>query len=223
MADCECYIVPIDVCYELVGLLRQSWRGFDGGREAHEELDELFGRAPRPGPGRGRSQRPSVVADLDITVAGAPPSRSRRFRRCRSISVSPTTGGLRIQALALRAQVRIEPQRRRYSSDESERLVELFGQPAQWGESLRPFLWTQVATVVGSFRGTSEVELALPCTYDFEVSAARYLHGLDDGDIPLVLLFNGTIFRTGPGGSSSSPCRGTPKAAISSRYRYGET
>jgi hypothetical protein len=42
--NCECYVVPIDVCYELVGLLRQSWRGFDGGREVHEELDELFGR-----------------------------------------------------------------------------------------------------------------------------------------------------------------------------------
>lgn len=38
----ECFIVPIDVCYELVGVLRQSWRGFDGGKEAHERLDELF-------------------------------------------------------------------------------------------------------------------------------------------------------------------------------------
>jgi hypothetical protein len=43
----ECFIVPIDVCYELVGLLRQSWRGFDGGKEAHERLDELFGRLAR--------------------------------------------------------------------------------------------------------------------------------------------------------------------------------
>jgi hypothetical protein len=40
----ECFIVPIDVCYELVGLLRQTWRGFDGGKEAHERLDELFER-----------------------------------------------------------------------------------------------------------------------------------------------------------------------------------
>lgn len=145
------------------------------------------------------------MADLAITVAGA---MAEPFAAVPTLSLDlrvTDTGGERIQALALRAQVRIEPQRRRYSSDESERLVELFGQPAQWGESLRPFLWTQVGTVVGSFEGTGEVSLALPCTYDFEVAAARYLHSLDAGDIPLVLLFNGTIFRTGPSGLLVEP------------------
>lgn len=38
----ECFIVPIDACYELVGQLRQLWRGFDGGREAHDALDGFF-------------------------------------------------------------------------------------------------------------------------------------------------------------------------------------
>jgi hypothetical protein len=38
----ECYIVPIDACYELVGQLRRLWRGFDGGREAHAKLDAFF-------------------------------------------------------------------------------------------------------------------------------------------------------------------------------------
>lgn len=40
----ECFVVPIDVCYELVGRLRMLWRGFDGGREAHDALDEFFER-----------------------------------------------------------------------------------------------------------------------------------------------------------------------------------
>jgi len=40
----ECYIVPVDVCYELAGLLRQSWRGFDGGPDAHRRLAEFFER-----------------------------------------------------------------------------------------------------------------------------------------------------------------------------------
>ncbi len=40
----ECFIVPIDACYELVGQLRRLWRGFDGGREAHEEIEAFFGR-----------------------------------------------------------------------------------------------------------------------------------------------------------------------------------
>jgi hypothetical protein len=38
----ECFIVPIDACYELVGKMRRMWRGFDGGREAHEQLDGFF-------------------------------------------------------------------------------------------------------------------------------------------------------------------------------------
>ena len=40
----ECYLVPIDACYELVGHLRRLWRGFDGGREAHGALDSFFDR-----------------------------------------------------------------------------------------------------------------------------------------------------------------------------------
>jgi hypothetical protein len=38
----ECYLVPIDTCYELVGQLRTLWHGFDGGSEAHEALDKFF-------------------------------------------------------------------------------------------------------------------------------------------------------------------------------------
>jgi len=41
--DCaECFVVPIDACYELVGHLRQVWRGFDGGADAHRRVDEFF-------------------------------------------------------------------------------------------------------------------------------------------------------------------------------------
>ncbi|WP_020500150.1 DUF5947 family protein [Sciscionella marina] len=37
-----CFLVPIDSCYELVGHLRMSWRGFDGGQEARERLEGFF-------------------------------------------------------------------------------------------------------------------------------------------------------------------------------------
>ncbi|MGF1427181.1 DUF5947 family protein [Kitasatospora sp. LaBMicrA B282] len=40
----DCYLVPIDVCYELVGRLRLCWHGFDGGAEARAELDGFFAR-----------------------------------------------------------------------------------------------------------------------------------------------------------------------------------
>jgi Family of unknown function (DUF5947) len=36
------YIVPIDSAYELVGLIRTSWKGFDGGEEAHEKIGGYF-------------------------------------------------------------------------------------------------------------------------------------------------------------------------------------
>jgi hypothetical protein len=43
-ASADCYLVPIDACYELVGQLRMLWRGFDGGTEAHAALDTFFER-----------------------------------------------------------------------------------------------------------------------------------------------------------------------------------
>lgn len=38
----ECFLVPIDACYELVGQLRKVWRGFDGGQEALQQIDSFF-------------------------------------------------------------------------------------------------------------------------------------------------------------------------------------
>jgi hypothetical protein len=38
----ECFLVPVDKCYELVGQLRRVWRGFDGGEEARRHIDDFF-------------------------------------------------------------------------------------------------------------------------------------------------------------------------------------
>jgi hypothetical protein len=54
----ECFLVPIDACYELVGRLRQVWRGFDGGQDARREIDAFFGSvATKARPAAG-SRRP---------------------------------------------------------------------------------------------------------------------------------------------------------------------
>ena len=48
------HLVPIDRCYELVGALRMTWRGFDGGQEARRFLDAFFtdlAARSRPAPG----------------------------------------------------------------------------------------------------------------------------------------------------------------------------
>jgi hypothetical protein len=115
------------------------------------------------------------------------------------------TAGANVHALALRCQLRIEPQRRRYSSDEEERLYELFGEPPQWGDSLRPFLWAHVSTTLPGFSATAEFDLPIECSYDFEVTGAKYLHALAGGEIPLLLLFSGTVFTRGTSGFSAEP------------------
>ena len=102
--------------------------------------------------------------------------------------------GVKVHAIALRCQIRIEPHRRRYSAAEAERLHDLFGDPSRWAETVKPIQLATVSVMVPGFTAVTEVDLPVPCTYDLEVSSARYLHGLDDGTIPLILLFSGTVF-----------------------------
>jgi hypothetical protein len=99
-----------------------------------------------------------------------------------------------VRSLSLNAQIRIAPGRRRYSERDQERLVELFGPPERWGETLRTFRWAQTSVLVPPFEGDTQVDLAVPCTYDLEVATAKYFYGLEDGDVPLEFLFSGTIF-----------------------------
>ncbi|HET7014756.1 MAG TPA: DUF6084 family protein [Streptosporangiaceae bacterium] len=115
------------------------------------------------------------------------PSMSLKLR------VSETTGQ-RVDAIALRCQIRIEPARRRYSAEEAERLNDLFGDTARWADTLKPMQFTTVATMVPGFTGSVEVDLPVPFTYDLEIGTTRYFTGLEGGEIPLLLLFSGTVF-----------------------------
>lgn len=108
--------------------------------------------------------------------------------------------GAQIYAIALRAQIRIEPQFRRYGDAESARLVELFGGVERYGETLRPLLWAHVAQSVLAFSGETTFDLPVPCSYDFAVAANKYLSALEDGEIPLLLLFSGIVFVQGSHG-----------------------
>jgi hypothetical protein len=108
-----------------------------------------------------------------------------------------------IHTIALRCLIQIEPRRRHYDAAEEARLFELFGEPRRFGETLNPVMWTQVSLMVPGFLGATEVKLPVTCTYDFEVVAAKYLHALDDGEIPLLFLFSGTVFTRQEGGGVS--------------------
>ncbi|MBS1869282.1 MAG: hypothetical protein JSS99_06425 [Actinobacteria bacterium] len=109
-------------------------------------------------------------------------------------------GGASVRALALGVQVQIVARERRYDAAEQAQLADLFGAPERWGQTLRTLPWLRATLTVGPFDGSAEVALDIPCTYDFEVAAARYLAALRDGAVPLELLLSGTLFALGADG-----------------------
>ncbi len=120
-----------------------------------------------------------------------------------TVRISELTG-LRVEAIALRCQLRIEPVRRRYSDTEAERLHDLFGDRQRWSDTLRPMQFTTVTAMVPGFSGSTDVDLPVPLTYDMEIGATRYFAGLEGGEVPLLLLFSGTVFSSVDGRLSVS-------------------
>jgi len=109
-------------------------------------------------------------------------------------------GSDRIDSMLLSAMVRIQASERPHSARERENLAELFGGPSSWARAAKSLLWAQVTTVVPGFTGTAGFDVLLPCSHDFTAAAAKYLHGLEGGDIPIVAQFSGSVFhRTGTG------------------------
>jgi hypothetical protein len=109
------------------------------------------------------------------------------------LTITESTG-VTVHAIALRCQIRIEPQRRRYSAGEAQRLSDLFGDTSRWADTVKPIQLATVSVMVPGFTSVTETEFQVPCTYDLEVASARYLQALDDGSVPLLLLFSGTVF-----------------------------
>ncbi|MET3921154.1 DUF6084 family protein [Arthrobacter sp. UYEF20] len=134
-----------------------------------------------------------AVVDIQPEPYAAAPQLTARLRLTEST-------GATIHAIALRCQVRILPQRRGYSDEEERGLLDLFGGRGRWPNTLKSFLWLQCSTMVQGFTGSTEADLPLPCTFDFDVAASKYLHALRDGEIPLELLFSGTVFTKGQTG-----------------------
>ncbi|MGH9717861.1 MAG: DUF6084 family protein [Candidatus Acidiferrales bacterium] len=99
-----------------------------------------------------------------------------------------------IHTVVLRAQIQINALRRRYTREEQQRLLDLFGEPDRWGQTLRSMLWTHANVVIPAFAARTTTELQVPCTFDFNVAATKYFHGVRDGELPLLFLFSGTVF-----------------------------
>jgi hypothetical protein len=139
------------------------------------------------------------MADLVFDCIGA---RADKYAVVPQMLVSlriSETSGQRVEAIALRCQIRIEPARRRYTDDEAERLNDLFGDVQRWADTLKPVQFTNISIMVPGFTGSTEIDMPVPLTYDMEIGATRYFAGLDEGEAPLLLLFSGSVFSLADG------------------------
>jgi hypothetical protein len=138
------------------------------------------------------------VPDLQLTIEGADvvpysatPLLSFKAR------ISNNAQAEVIHTIAMRAQIQIEVTRRKYDATEQARLLDLFGEPDRWGQTLRNMLWTHASVVVPRFTGSVLAEIPVPCTFDFNVAATKYFHGVTSGDLPLCFQFSGNVFYQG--------------------------
>ena len=140
------------------------------------------------------------MSEVEFACMGAEADRYAAAPTVRLAMSATETTGARVHAVALRCQVRIEPRRRAYDDEEAAALADLFGERSRWSTTAQPLQLAFLGHMLPSFTGTTRFDLELPCSYDFDVAAHRYLHAVRDGKVPLLLLFNGTVI-TGRSGS----------------------
>jgi Family of unknown function (DUF6084) len=142
------------------------------------------------------------VPDLQLTVEGAEVVRFAAAPLLAfKVRIVNTPSDEIVHTIALRAQIQIEVGRRKYDSNERVRLLDLFGEPDRWGQTLRSLLWTHASVVVPGFTGSALADIPVACTFDFNVAATKYFHGVTDGDLPLCFQFSGTVFYMGEDGT----------------------
>jgi hypothetical protein len=137
------------------------------------------------------------VPDLKFEIEGATPVPFSETPLLAFKLRIDNRSGEPIHSILLRCQVMIEAARRRYSAVEQEQLRELFGTPEQWSQTLHSTLWNMAHVLVPPFTGGTSVDLHVACTFDFNVAATKYFAGLQDGEVPLCILFSGTVFYEG--------------------------
>jgi hypothetical protein len=148
-----------------------------------------------------RAVTPTVRApELAFTVDDVSPLEHSAVPTLAFAIRMESAGGVAVRSVTLTVQLRIAATRRRYDDREREALLEIFGQADQWGRSLRSLHWCNVTVNVGPFTGATVVDLPVACTYDLDVAATRYFDALGGGEVPVELLFSGSVFYAAPEG-----------------------
>ena len=130
--------------------------------------------------------------DLEVVSAGAEPDTLIPILNFR-VRINEREG-YRVDSISLRCQIMVQATRRTYAPGEREALLDLFGQPSRWGTTLKTMLWTHASTDVVGFVGSTETIVPVPCTHDLTITAGKYFFALEEGEIPLMFQFSGTIF-----------------------------
>ena len=142
------------------------------------------------------------MPDLQLTVEGAEVVQFAAAPLLAfKVRIVNTPNDEIVHTVALRAQIQIEVSRRKYDSNEQARLLDLFGEPDRWGQTLRSLLWTHASVVVPGFTGSGLADIPVACTFDFNVAATKYFHGVTGGELPLCFQFSGTVFYMGEDGT----------------------
>ncbi|QKG22291.1 DUF6084 family protein [Actinomadura verrucosospora] len=157
-----------------------------------------------------RDARMNAVPELALELLGIEPE---------PFAAAPTLNlriGLRrpdggpVQCVLLTTTVTIAAARRGYEDAERDRITRLIGPAALSDDPPGGLLWARIGVTVPTFRGATEVTVALPCGHDMQVTADQYLRALAGGEVPLDLAFDGTVFYPGEDGvlrTAQIPCR----------------
>jgi hypothetical protein len=147
------------------------------------------------------SDAPWAGPEPEFAVLGARPVRHAAAPMLSLDLQISEPSGRQVYMIALHVQVMIEPARRAYDDITRAKLLELFGAPERWAVTTRSLVWTQLDVLVPAFTGSTTVSVPVPCSYDLELAAAKYLHSLPDGMAPMALHFNGTVYYRGDDGA----------------------
>lgn len=135
------------------------------------------------------------IKDVTALPYAAVPTLSAR------LSIANADDCERIHSISLNCQVQIQPLGRKYSAEEEARLLDLFGERERWARTMKPMPWIISVLKVPGFTGETELDLPLPCSFDFDVAANKYFYGLKQGQINVTVLFSGTVFHADHAGT----------------------
>ena len=137
---------------------------------------------------------------LDLEVVGAAAALNVAAPTLHFTLRAGEPSGREVYMVALSTLIHIDPGLRSHDDETRELLVDLFGEPGRWAATTTSIVLAQVDVLVPSFTGTTEFTVPVPCNYDLEVAATKYLYALPDGEVPLSFHFSGRIFYRGEGG-----------------------